>query len=69
MARCLSCNKNLNDFESTRRHAVSLTFIDLCNGCYTWVKHDVPVTERADLAKEESIETDLEEFNYDESSN
>lgn len=31
--RCVSCNANLTDFESTRKGALSGTYLDLCNGC------------------------------------
>ena len=31
--RCVSCNANLTDFESTHKGALSGTYLDLCNGC------------------------------------
>ncbi len=31
--RCVSCNVALSDFESTRKGALSGTYLDLCNGC------------------------------------
>ena len=32
--RCLSCNKNLNDAESTRKYPDTNEYIDLCNRCF-----------------------------------
>ncbi len=31
--RCVSCNTNLTDFESTRKGALSGDYLDLCNQC------------------------------------
>lgn len=56
--RCLSCNKNLNDFESTRKYE-SGEFIDLCNDCFNGsdMRH-VAVVERADLAEYNDVSDD-----------
>ena len=48
--RCVACNKNLNDFESTRKHAVSGEFIDLCNKCFKEISGDVPTVIRENLS-------------------
>lgn len=64
--RCLSCNKNLNDFESTRKYE-SGEFVDLCNGCFNSADmRDIPVLERDDLAEYEDI-SDLGDDLFDES--
>jgi hypothetical protein len=49
--RCICCDRKLNDFESTRRHAITNEFLDMCNGCYRSVDNQValPVFERQDL--------------------
>ena len=56
--RCIACNKNLSDFESTRKSTITGEYIDLCNGCYSGVGivsedredlRDVEVTEDDDL--------------------
>lgn len=31
--RCTCCNKTLNDYESTLRHAVTNEFLDMCSVC------------------------------------
>jgi len=46
--RCRACNKNLNDFESTRK-SESGEYIDLCNHCYREVQSDILAEERQDL--------------------
>lgn len=53
--RCIACNKNLNDFESTRKSAITGEYLDLCNVCYHSVEQDIPSNERDDLRSEEEI--------------
>jgi hypothetical protein len=53
--RCIACNKNLNDFESTRKSVVTGDYLDLCNACYHSVEQDIPSNERDDLRSEEEI--------------
>ncbi len=50
--RCLSCNKNLNDREATRKHAVTLEYLDLCNGCLKQVIsiQPIPIKGHMDLS-------------------
>lgn len=43
--RCLSCNRQLNDQEATRKYATSGTFIDLCDRCFSHVEEDIPAIE------------------------
>lgn len=31
--RCVTCNKNLKDHESVRRHGITGEFLDICDGC------------------------------------
>jgi len=61
MTRCVSCNRNLSDFEATRKHAVTGEYLDICNKCFKDVVGAIPVDERADLKKEESIEIEVTE--------
>jgi len=51
--RCLSCDKNLTDFESTRKYVSTGGFVDLCNWCFGSVSDQITVLERADLAHDE----------------
>ena len=39
--RCLSCNKNLNDFESTRKN-IHGGYIDMCSSCFSTIESDFP---------------------------
>lgn len=57
--RCYCCNRNLNDYESTLRHAESLEFIDTCMSCLDGL--DIPVIGREDLNKFEEEEDDSED--------
>lgn len=47
--RCLACNKELTEFESTRKSAQTGEFIDLCNDCYRPIKDDIRSIENDDL--------------------
>jgi hypothetical protein len=60
--RCCSCNKNLNDSESTRRIASTGIFLDMCNKCYKDIADEVPTISRYDLNPYEEIEEQLEDW-------
>lgn len=48
--RCLSCNKILSSFESTRKYKHSSEYVDLCNLCYSLSGLNLSsVQEREDL--------------------
>lgn len=65
--RCLACNCNLNDYESTRKSVNTNQFIDLCNGCFSSVSEDVQTIDREDLLTENnSYNTDSFLDNYKE---
>jgi protein-arginine kinase activator protein McsA len=61
--RCLSCNKNLSDFESTRKFASTGEYLDLCNRCYNDIQDDVDTVIRPDL---EDNEHPPEDDDYDD---
>ena len=65
--RCIACDKNLNDFESTRKDLHG-GYLDMCNQCYGEIKDDVLSIERLDLSVTEEIADDgLDEpVNFDE---
>ena len=56
--RCMGCNKELTDFEATRRYADSEEFIDLCNDCFAGT--GIQAVERPDLMSISDI-LDLDE--------
>jgi len=47
--RCISCNNNLNDSESTRKIASTGEYLDMCNRCYSDISTEVPTISRPDL--------------------
>lgn len=64
MSRCVACDKNLNDYESTRKIVQSdgkVYYPDLCNSCYssTDIEQFAVVIERHDL-KHDNYNEDLE---------
>ncbi len=60
--RCQCCDKQLNDFEATRRHAVTRDFLDLCNNCHHSVKTSasLPTLDRKDLMYGGVIEEEVD---------
>ena len=66
--RCYCCDKNLSDFESTRKSATTGEFLDMCNKCYSTIKDDLLSEERYDLYDGDDSEMTEDEFdteNYD----
>lgn len=66
--RCYCCDKNLSDFESTRKSVTTGEYLDMCNKCYSTIKDDLISEERYDLYdgdEDEMTETEDGE-NYDE---
>jgi hypothetical protein len=61
--RCLSCNKILSDFESTRKSALTGEYLDMCNHCFSEIAYDVDTIVREDLREDESVD---EDDDYDE---
>lgn len=51
--RCMACNVNLTDFESTRKSTITNEYLDLCNHCFYTISDDVSSLERADLEHED----------------
>ena len=60
--KCLCCDKLLTDYESTRKHAVTGTFIDLCQQCFKAVQADshLPTKDRKDLISSDDIDDSAE---------
>lgn len=65
MSRCIACNRNLNDYEATRKDLHG-NYLDMCNKCYTYVQEDVLTIDRGDLNPSEEIEPELEGETEDE---
>ena len=60
--RCVSCNVALSDFESTRKGALSGTYLDLCNSCIKGL--NIATLDRPDL--EGSFTSIYEDPDYDD---
>jgi hypothetical protein len=60
--RCLACDRSLTDYEATRKHALTGTFIDLCQQCFKAVQADshLPTKDRKDLISSDDIDDGLE---------
>ena len=43
--RCRACDKNLSDFESTRKNEVTGEYEDLCNECYYAIQNNISESE------------------------
>ena len=54
--RCQCCNRNLSDFESTRKDKVTKAYLDLCTKCHKEIKD-----EKAEDFDDDDIE-DLMEY-------
>lgn len=59
MTRCVACDKNLNDYESTRKDLHG-NYLDMCNRCYGEIKEDVLSVERDDLSPTEELESEID---------
>ena len=67
--RCLSCDCELSNFEATRKYLGTQKYVDLCNRCFSTIKSEIQVHERADLRAEadDSDENSVdEEFLFNE---
>jgi len=60
--RCKACDVELNDYEATRKSAMSLEYIDLCENCFSYIADDIPVIDRPDLLNFTVIEEDDDEI-------
>ena len=60
--RCKACDVVLTDYEATRKSALTLEYIDLCEACFSYIADDVPVIDRPDLLNYTVIEEDDDEI-------
>ena len=63
--RCISCDKLLTDFESTRRSIQSNDFIELCNECFYYAADDIATLSREDLRSEHDNFLGEQEYEQD----
>lgn len=58
--RCVACDVELTDFESTRKSVTTGEYVDLCNACYKHIKDDVQAIENTDNINIQDV-VDLED--------
>jgi hypothetical protein len=58
---CQACNRLLSDFESTRKHAITFEFLDLCKVCFEDVKTIIPTIDRRELITEHDFDEEPED--------
>jgi len=66
--RCQCCDKNLNDYESTRKSVSTGEYLDMCNKCYSTISDDLLSEVRYDLY-DGNEDDEYEEGDYDEEYN
>ena len=66
--RCQCCDKNLNDYESTRKSVSTGEYLDMCNKCYSTISDDLLSEVRYDLY-DGNEEDEYDEGDYDEDNN
>ena len=55
--RCVACNSNLSDYESTRKYKNG-EYFDLCNHCFSTIRNllnEEDVVDRNDLVEDDDI--------------
>ena len=63
--RCLACNKNLSDFESTRKSAETGEFLDICNDCFFYTEDKIATIDRNALRSESDTVLESQEYEQD----
>jgi hypothetical protein len=63
--KCLCCDAILTDYESTRKHAETGQYLDLCGECLSVIHSEVsfPTIERPDLlGSDDVLDSDNEDY-------
>lgn len=58
--RCLCCDRQLNDFESTRKSKTTGDYLDTCNKCYSTIQQDIASVSRSDLPEDDVPDDEIE---------
>lgn len=64
--RCICCDKNLSDRESTRKGVNTGEYLDMCDSCFSTVAEEFPYIEghgKGPSGLEEMDDEDLDYFN------
>jgi len=54
--RCKACDVLLSDYEATRKSAMTMEYLDLCDACFMHIADEVTVIDRPDLMYYENLE-------------
>lgn len=54
--RCKACDVVLSDYEATRKSALTLEYIDLCDACFMHIADEIQVIDRPDLLNYEVMD-------------
>ncbi len=57
--RCDCCNKNLNDYESTAKHAITGQYLNTCRKCLA--DTGIPVMGNSNFNKDEEMLDEIED--------
>lgn len=49
--RCVCCDRNLNDYESTRKSRTTGEYLDMCNKCFGLVEDNIETIDRTDFSE------------------
>lgn len=66
--RCVCCNRNLSDHESTLKHPITAEYLDICTTCLK----DIPITpvpgatSQSEKAPESDDEFSLETWDFED---
>lgn len=60
--RCVCCNKNLSDRESTRKAVNSGEYLDMCDGCFSTVAEEFPYIEGHGKGPSGMMEEEQDDF-------
>lgn len=62
--KCQACDCLLSDYESTMKSATTGEYLDMCTNCLSYIKEEITIIDRPDLAGYESLDED--EFNEED---
>lgn len=65
--RCVCCNKNLSDKESTRKAVNTGEYLDMCDGCFSTVADEFPYIEgHGHTSHQEDLDDFEDDVDWDE---
>lgn len=59
--RCVCCDRNLNDYESTRKSRTTGEYLDMCNKCFGLVEDNIETIDRTDFSEGDIPDEELDD--------